>query len=157
MIRKLGELLTFTPSRILKGSKILTNTISSNQDEFSKLNEFLFELPYDYSKNDWIVKSYFNRMYNDRKFMEVIECLANGYGYNTDGSYCNFPDMESYDESEHFEGVEFSSGYPPSEADTFIVSEETCYQYTRLACEKYLKLHPEDTEKVNELLAKFPS
>ncbi|MCA6222769.1 ribonuclease toxin immunity protein CdiI [Photorhabdus sp. UCH-936] len=36
------------------------------------------------------------------------------------------------------------------------VSEETCYHYVRLACEKYLKPHPEDTTKVNELLAKVP-
>ncbi|WP_166296714.1 ribonuclease toxin immunity protein CdiI, partial [Photorhabdus tasmaniensis] len=35
-------------------------------------------------------------------------------------------------------------------------SEETCYHYVRLACEKYLKLHPEDTDKVNELLTKIP-
>ncbi|HFO6612835.1 TPA: ribonuclease toxin immunity protein CdiI, partial [Escherichia coli] len=77
--------------------------------------------------------------------------------YILDGIYCNFPDMNSYDESEHFEGVEFAVGYPPDEDDIVIVSEETCFEYVRLACEKYLQLHPEDTEKVNKLLSKIPS
>lgn len=46
-------------------------------------------------------------------------------------------------------------GYPPSEADTVIISEEDCNQYVRLACEKYVKLHPEDADKVNELQSKI--
>ncbi|MEN4929040.1 ribonuclease toxin immunity protein CdiI [Erwinia billingiae] len=104
-----------------------------------------------------IVASYFDRMYEDDNFIEALELFSNGGSLNKDGAYCNFPDMNSYDESEHFEGVEFAVGYPPSEAETVIVSQETCYQYVRLACEKYLKLHLEDTDKVNELLAKIPS
>lgn len=73
-----------------------------------------------------------------------------------DGVYCFFPDMNSYDGSEQFEGVEFAVGCPPSEADTINVSEEICYHYVRLACERYLKIHPEDAKKVNSLLAKLP-
>lgn len=74
-----------------------------------------------------------------------------------DGVYSFFPDMNSYDESENFEGVEFAVGYPHSDADTINVSEEICYHYCRLACERYLKIQPEDAEKVNDLLAKIPS
>ncbi|WP_391592670.1 ribonuclease toxin immunity protein CdiI [Yersinia aleksiciae] len=48
-----------------------------------------------------------------------------------------------------------SNGYPPEEDDTVIVSEETCFEYVRLACEKYLQLHPEDTNKVNTLLSQL--
>ncbi|MGK3144639.1 ribonuclease toxin immunity protein CdiI [Pantoea sp. C2G6] len=103
-----------------------------------------------------IAASYFDRMYEDGDFIEALELFSSGGSLNKDGAYCNFPDMNSFDESEHFEGVEFAVGYPPSEAETVIVSEETCYHYVRLACERYLKLHPEDTKKVNELLAKMP-
>ncbi|UDJ80720.1 ribonuclease toxin immunity protein CdiI [Kosakonia oryzae] len=103
-----------------------------------------------------VVVSYFDRMYEDGKFLQVLEFLSKKRTLNVDGAYCSFPDMDSYDEDEHFEGVEFAVGYPPPEADTVIVSEKTCYHYVRLACEKYLKLHPEDMEKVNELLAKIP-
>ena len=104
-----------------------------------------------------IVVSYFDRMYEDGDFIETIELFSSGGSLNKDGAYCNFPDMNSYDESEHFEGVEFAVGYPPSEVESVIVSEETCYHYVRLACERYLKFHPEDTEKVNSLLSKLPS
>lgn len=104
-----------------------------------------------------IVISYFDRLYEDNNLLEAIELLSRKWTFNVDGAYCNFPDMNSYDESEHFEGVEFAIGYPPEEDDTVVVSEETCYQYVRLACEKYLQLHPEDANKVSELLAKLPS
>ncbi|MCC0562498.1 ribonuclease toxin immunity protein CdiI [Pseudomonas aeruginosa] len=56
---------------------------------------------------------------------------------------------------EHFEGVEFSYGYPPKDEDTIVVSEAVCSKFIRLACEKYLQRHPEDTEKVKELLDKL--
>ncbi|CAK6495772.1 Immunity protein CdiI [Pantoea sp. Nvir] len=103
-----------------------------------------------------IIASYFDRMYEDGHFLKMVGYLVSKDSFFVDGAYCNFPDMNSCDESEHFEGVEFASGYPYSEADVVIISEETCYQYVRLACERYVKLHPEDTEKVNSLLARLP-
>ncbi|MBG5690493.1 ribonuclease toxin immunity protein CdiI, partial [Pseudomonas aeruginosa] len=39
--------------------------------------------------------------------------------------------------------------------DTIVVSEAVCSKFIRLACEKYLQRHPEDTEKVKELLDKL--
>nr|WP_314424690.1 ribonuclease toxin immunity protein CdiI [uncultured Erwinia sp.] len=121
------------------------------------MNKKLFEMSDVDSGLNEIVVGYFNIMFSDKDFLDVIEYLVKKIGFNTDGAYCNFPDMESYDESEHFEGVEFAVGYPPSEADTVIVSEESCYQYVRLACKRYLLLHPEYTERVNSLLDKMPS
>jgi len=118
--------------------------------------KFLFVLPYIKSDPDVVIKTYFDLMYNDGVFLMSIESIIKKHSFMRDGVYCFFPDMESYDESEHFEGVEFAVGYPPSEADTTIVSEEICYHYVRLASEKYLRLHPEDTEKVNSLLARLP-
>lgn len=40
----------------------------------------------------------------------------------------------------------------PGGGNTIIVSEETCSKYIRVACDKYVNLHPEDTVKVKELL-----
>lgn len=122
-----------------------------------KVRKKLFEMSDVYTGLNEIILGYFNIMSSDRSFLEFIEHIVKKVGFNTDGAYCNFPDMNSYDESEHFEGVEFAVGYPPSEAETVVVSEETCCFYVRLACERYLKLHPEDTEKVNSLLAKIPA
>lgn len=103
-----------------------------------------------------IITSYFDRMYEDNKFIRAIELLSKRWTLNTDGSYCNFPDMNSFYEEEHFEGVEFAMGYPPTEEETVIVSEKICYDYVRLACERYIKLHPEDADIINKLLAKMP-
>ena len=103
-----------------------------------------------------IVVSYFDIMYEKDRFLDTIENITQKESFVLDGVYCVFPDMDSYDKDEHFEGVEFAVGYPPTEEDTVIVSEETCFHYVRLACEKYLQLHPEDTDKINELLVKMP-
>lgn len=94
-------------------------------------------------------------MYNDDHFLDAIESITQKESFVLDGVYCIFLDMNNFDEREHFKSVEFSVGYPPTEEDTVIVSEETCYHYVRLACEKYLKLHPEDTNKISKLLAKI--
>ncbi|QJW53511.1 hypothetical protein HL670_00367 [Serratia plymuthica] len=118
--------------------------------------KFLFDLPYIKSDHYLVIKSYFDLMYNDDLFLNAVESIIKKHSFMRDGVYCFFPDMNSYDESEHFEGVEFAVGYPPSEADTINVSEEICYHYVRLACERYLKIYPEDAEKVNSLLAKLP-
>lgn len=121
------------------------------------MNKYIFELPYERSEPGWTIRSYFDLIYNENRFLDAVESIVNKGSYILDGIYCNFPDMNSYDESEHFEGVEFAVGYPPDEDDIVIVSEETCFEYVRLACEKYLQLHPENTEKVKKLLSKISS
>lgn len=103
-----------------------------------------------------IIIFYFDRMYEDGDFIRAIQLLVQKNALNTDGAYCHFSNMYNDTDQNIFEGVEFAMGYPPTKEDTVIVSEKTCYDYVRLACEKYLKLHPEDTYKVNELLAKIP-
>lgn len=112
----------------------------------------LFGQPYSESDPFWIVKGYFDRMYNDDYFIEAVGYIVKKWGFSTDGAYCNFPDLDSFFEEEHFEGVEFAYGYPPRKEDTVIVSEEVCSKYIRLACEKYVTLHPEDAVKVKDIL-----
>lgn len=116
------------------------------------MNKYLFELPYDRTEPGWTIRSYFDLIYNEGHFLDAVGNIINKESFTLDGIYCHFPDMSSHDEEDHFEGVEFAIGYPPSEDDTVIVSEDVCYQYVRLACEKYLKIHPENISKINELL-----
>ncbi|MDM1757247.1 MULTISPECIES: ribonuclease toxin immunity protein CdiI [unclassified Acinetobacter] len=103
-----------------------------------------------------IIVSYFDRMYEDGDFIRAIELLSEKVALNKDGAYCCFGDLDSYYEEFHFNGVEFAMGYPPSEAEEIIVSEETCYAYVRLACERFLKIHPENKIQVNEILSRMP-
>lgn len=106
---------------------------------------------------DEVVVGYFNVMHSDCRFLDAVENIIQKASFVLDGAYCFFPDMDSCDEEEHFEGVQFVVGYPLSEGDAVVVSEEICYRYVRLACERYLKFHPEDTDKVNELLLALPT
>jgi hypothetical protein len=112
----------------------------------------LFGQPYDHRDSHWVIKAYFDRMYDDGRFIEAVECLVKGWGFSTDGAYCGFPDMNSYFDEDHFEGVRFSSGYILEEDVSVVVSDETFREYLKLACGKYLKFHSGDTEKVHKLL-----
>ena len=44
---------------------------------------------------------------------------------------------------------------PPKDEDTIVVSEAVCSDLIRLACERYLQCHPENSSKVKELLGKL--
>lgn len=116
----------------------------------------LFGQPYDDRDPQWVIKGYFDIMYSDGNFLKAIKLLSEKSALNTDGAYCHFPDMEGPDDAMRFEGVMFAWGYPPSDEDTVIVSEKTCFHYVHLASELYLQKHPEDTEKVNQILANIP-
>lgn len=133
----------------------MKGSLESGVDEFEKSNRHLFDRPMDPTDSYGVIKNYFDLMYNDDLFLDAVENIIQKKSFMSDGVYCYFPDMDSYEEDEHFEGVQFAIGYPPPEAELITVSEEVCYSFVRLACEKYLKLHPEDTDKFNELLAKI--
>lgn len=105
-----------------------------------------------------IIVSYFDRMYENDCFLKVVDYMVQRIGFNTDGAYCHFACAYDgfLDDMIFEEGVFFAIGYPPEKGEEIVVSEETCYYYVRLACEKYIKLHPEDTKQVNGLLEKIP-
>ncbi|MDN4499666.1 ribonuclease toxin immunity protein CdiI [Pseudomonas mosselii] len=115
----------------------------------------LFGQPYSDSDPYWVVKGYFDRMYHDGNFIRSIELLVERWGFSVDGAYCNFPDLNGFFEEEHFEGVEFAYGYPPKNEGAVIVSEGVCSEYMRVACDKYVGLHPEDAAKVKGILSRL--
>ena len=100
----------------------------------------------------WILKEYFDRMYEDKCFLYALGRIVDKLSFSTDGAYCNFPDMNSCCEEDHFEGVEFAYGYPPRASETIVVSEKVCSDYIKMVCEKYIHLHPEDASKMKDIL-----
>ncbi|AVA39470.1 TPA: ribonuclease toxin immunity protein CdiI [Proteus mirabilis] len=116
--------------------------------------KYLFELPYEKSEPNWTIKSYFDLIYNDGCFLDAVSNIVQKESFVLDGIYCFFPDMNSADVSDHFLGVKFGIGYPLTDKDIVIVSEDTCYQFIRLSCEKYLLMHPEDKIKIKMILSK---
>lgn len=113
----------------------------------------LLNQPYNVQDAEWVVKAYFDRMYDDGRFVEAVSYITRRYGFCIDGAYCNFPDLESLDVEDHFEGVEFSYGYPPGDDEIVVVSEGVCADLLRLSCCAYVERHPEDDLTVNTLLA----
>ncbi|WP_447444560.1 ribonuclease toxin immunity protein CdiI [Pseudomonas aeruginosa] len=53
----------------------------------------LFGQPYSESDPYWVVKGYFDRMYDDGYFIEAVGYIVKRWGFSTDGAYCNFPDV----------------------------------------------------------------
>ena len=118
------------------------------------LMEYLFELPYKKSQPDSNIKTYFDFMYDEGDFLRAVSNIVQKKDCVMEGAYCLFPDMESEDESEHFSGVSFEIGFSLTNENTVIVSEAVCFQYIQLACERYLRKHPEDAEIINSILLK---
>ncbi|EIW9480732.1 ribonuclease toxin immunity protein CdiI [Klebsiella aerogenes] len=116
------------------------------------MNEYIFtHIDYD-NDPEWAIKDFFNSINLYGKFIFGIQYVVNKIGFVIDETYCTFPDWEDPDPECHFKGIIFGVW-----GGEIIVPEPIGFKYVRLACEKYLQLHPEDTEKVNELLAKIPS
>jgi CDI immunity protein len=91
------------------------------------------------------VQAFFNAISNDH-FVFTISNLLQGVGAGFDVAYCEFPeDLDPSDES--FEGVRFSLY-----EDEIIVDYQTFMQYLKLACKQYIKEHPEDHNKLEQLL-----
>lgn len=106
----------------------------------------------DYDKSDWVIEEFFNSIYSQGEFLWALKLIIEKNGCGINETYCSFPDLNDPDPEYHFEGIMF--GVWEGE---IIVSEETGFKYISLACEKYLQLHPEDAENINELLIKIPS
>ncbi|HGW5505760.1 TPA: ribonuclease toxin immunity protein CdiI, partial [Pseudomonas aeruginosa] len=49
----------------------------------------LFGQPYSESDPYWVVKGYFDRMYDDGYFIEAVGYIVKRWGFSTDGAYCN--------------------------------------------------------------------
>ena len=113
--------------------------------------EELFGQPYEPLDPYWVIKAYFDIMYDNGLFIKAISYLGKRWGFGTDGAHCDFPDMNSYFREEHFKGVRFSYGYPSSD-DSIIVSEDIFCEWLELACFKFLERSPESVKEINGLL-----
>lgn len=114
------------------------------------MTEYLFNCT-DYENDpEWVVKEFFNSINLQGKFLWMLQFLVNRVGCGANETYCSFPDFQDSDPKCHFEGVMF--GVWNGE---IVVTESVGLNYTLLACKSYLKLHPEDLDKVNDLIDKI--
>lgn len=117
------------------------------------MNEYIFE-NIDYENDpEWVIKNHFNPMNLQGKFMLMLPRLVYKVGCGVNETYCSFPDLEDPAPECHFEGIMFGVW----RGGGIIVPESVGFNDSRLACKKYLQLHPEDIEKVNGLLTQLPA
>lgn len=114
------------------------------------MNE-LFGQSYSSSDRSWVLKGYFDRMYHDGNFIKSLELLVKGRGFSTDGAYCNFLGLENLFEEEQLKVLSLLMAILLKKK-ILVVSNEVFSNNIRLACEKYIGIHPEDAVKVECIL-----
>lgn len=110
-------------------------------------NKQLFE-GIDYENDpDWVIKEFFNSIYSQHKFLWALPFILKRYGCCVNKTDCTFPDLDDPDPMYPFEEIMFSVY-----AGEIIVPESVGFNYVRLACERYINIHPDDQITVNDLL-----
>lgn len=102
----------------------------------------LYDYKYDESCHGWQVKDYFGSMYRSGRLEEAVKKILNKEDYCIDSVQCRFPDISSYDDYDHFDGVEFEMGLF-SDGSEIRVSEEECLSFIKEAVLLYEKKHPD--------------
>lgn len=105
---------------------------------------------YSFLEKDRIIFSFFNIVYDDGNFLKTIELICNNIGYDVNGVGYSFPEMDSFYEELHFEGVCFNRL-----GDEIYVSDEDFKKYVEIACKVYLEKHPKDTSAIRKYMSQF--
>ncbi|MDF7758536.1 ribonuclease toxin immunity protein CdiI [Kosakonia cowanii] len=109
-------------------------------------NKKLFE-GIDYENDpEWVIKEFYNSIYSQHKFLWALPFILKRYGCCVNETDCTFPDLDDPDPMCHFERIMFSVY-----GGEMIVPEFLGFNYVRLTCESYIKLHPDDQKTVNDL------
>ncbi|WOB91777.1 ribonuclease toxin immunity protein CdiI [Providencia sp. PROV175] len=115
------------------------------------MNEYLFEIiDYDNDPN-WVIKDFFNSLNLSERLIDSVEKIISRCGFVINETYCHFPDLDDPDPEFHFDGIMFGVWQ-----GKIIVPDTVGYKYTKLACEKYLYLHPDKNEEINSLINRLP-
>ena len=94
------------------------------------------------------VQAFFNAI-GDASFVQVIDHLTSRVGYSINDADCTFPaDLDPGDEP--FDGVRFSL----FEEDK-VISIEQLNDYVRRVCDAHRAHHPEDEERIEQLLGRI--
>lgn len=83
-------------------------------------------------------KLFFNLVYQDNCFLEVVDHLVNGRGFVLNDIGCVFPNVDSYYEEDRFSGVYFFIG-----EQELTISDNEFEKLLHDACKKYNEIHPE--------------
>lgn len=127
------------------------------QDDFSyipirsKSYNYFYKVNFDEDNPERTVKQCFSVLYDYGVFLYAVYLvLVDKDGYTQEGCHWYYPDMNSPDPRDHFEGVYFQDGFDDPDWIA-IVTERENLEYTEKACERFLEIHPDN--KYRELIA----
>lgn len=103
---------------------------------------FLYKSRYGMDEYGWQIKSYFVDMYRDGRLEIAVKRILEKEGYSVNTVQCRFPEENSYDDCDHFEGVEFEMGRFDDDSE-IRVSEEECLAFVKEAISLYESRHPD--------------
>lgn len=116
----------------------------------------LFENPYNGEEPNDLARFYFDRIYVSGLFINALEKIAERQCLSVDGIYCDFGDINSDDEYYRYAGVKIEIDfYDPPKID--IIDEGVFIKWARIACERYIKIHPENKLEVENIISKLSS
>ena len=101
----------------------------------------------DYKNDPYcIVKDALNMM-NRYSFPKAVNYWLNGISYDGDGGGIDFPDEE-----DNFESVRcyYLGGFDEEET---VVSKEEFFSLLKQACKRYIELHPEKREELEQIMS----
>lgn len=87
-------------------------------------------------------------MYSQGRFMWALPLILERKGCAVNEDYCFFPDKNDPNPEYHFEGVKIGLM-----DDEVTLDYDELLTFIGLACNVYVKLHPEDKQKVDDLIA----
>jgi hypothetical protein len=111
------------------------------------MNEKFFE-NVDYENNPhWVVKEFFNSIYQQGEFLWALPLIVGKRGCTVNEEFCFFPDLSDSDPVYHFQGVTFGTF-----GVEVVITDEQCGAYLREACERYVEKNPAARERIAAIL-----
>ena len=96
---------------------------------------------------DYLAQEFFNSIHIQGYFVGALRNMVKRFGVVINDEYCLFPDRDSDESDEHFDGVKFGAFN-----NDVIIPEAVCAAYIDQACAAYRFLHPEDIAEIDNIL-----
>lgn len=114
------------------------------------------ELFNKFNRNDYlaVVKHIFNTFGRSYNFLSIVDSLLKKQGTVINDEGCSFP--EDLDEDELYNdygGIPFEGVNCWSFDNEVTVSEEEFFKVLKMACERYIELHPEKKEELEQIIS----
>lgn len=134
-----------------KSEMYTQNNITHEYQPLSKSFNYLY-MTNNLHNPEKTIKDCFNILYRDGYFLEAIYNILVKYEeFSTDGCYWYYPDLNSPFDDDHFEGVKFAVGFDDPDS-TVYVPETVCFEYAQQACSRFIELHPEFKEYIENII-----